>query len=262
MPYLHCRHAKIGMVAAFILAALSGCASFEQKEDSQVVALRRDLSRIGDWSAANQEKIQEVNEHVQALEAQIKEIQNTIVEMPGHGESKTLETETSIHERSLESVTARTSKKTPAQTMVAAAPKPDRPAQKSQKKAPDPSRREYEEAYAAYKEHRHDKALALFKRFYKRYPGHNLADNAQYWIGEIYYDQEDYPNAILVFKEVVTRHAEGNKASGALLKIGFSYVGLDDPANARVFLKRVIKNYPFSESEAKARAKLKEIENL
>jgi TolA-binding protein len=39
-------------------------------------------------------------------------------------------------------------------------------------------------------------------------------------------------------------------------------MALDDPNNARIFLKRVIKNYPFSEAEAKARAKLKELENL
>ena len=102
----------------------------------------------------------------------------------------------------------------------------------------------------------------MFKSFYQRYPDHELADNAQYWLGEIYYDREDYPNAILAFKEVVTRHVEENKAPDALLKIGYAYIALDDPANARVFLKRVIKNYPFGESEAKARAKLKEIENL
>ena len=60
----------------------------------------------------------------------------------------------------------------------------------------------------------------------------------------------------------MTRYAEETKAPDALLKMGYSYVALDDPTNARVFLKRVIKNYPFSEAESKARAKLKELENL
>jgi TolA-binding protein len=60
----------------------------------------------------------------------------------------------------------------------------------------------------------------------------------------------------------VTRHPEGTKAPDALLKIGYAYVALDDPTNARVFLKRVVKNYPFSEAQSKAQAKLKELENL
>jgi tol-pal system protein YbgF len=121
--------------------------------------------------------------------------------------------------------------------------------------------RDYEKAYGVYQEHRYDEALTLFQDFLRQYPQHDLADNAQYWIGEIYYDLEDYANAILAFKEVVTRYAEDNKAPDALLKIGYAYVALDDPTHACIFIKRVIKNYPFSEAGSKARAKLKELEN-
>jgi len=60
----------------------------------------------------------------------------------------------------------------------------------------------------------------------------------------------------------VTRYREKDKAPDALLKIGYSYVALKDSVNARIFLKRVLKDYPFSKAEAKARAKLKELENL
>jgi tol-pal system protein YbgF len=126
----------------------------------------------------------------------------------------------------------------------------------------EPSHGDYDKAYAAYLAHRYDEALPLFKAFVEKYPQHHLADNAQYWVGEIYYDTEDFPTAILAFQEVVTKYGNGNKAPDALLKIGFAYIALDDPGNARIFLKRVIKNYPFSEAEAMARAKLKELENL
>jgi len=60
----------------------------------------------------------------------------------------------------------------------------------------------------------------------------------------------------------VTRYADKNKAPDALLKIGYAYMALDDPGKARVFIKRLIKNYPFSEAASKARAKLKELENV
>jgi tol-pal system protein YbgF len=121
---------------------------------------------------------------------------------------------------------------------------------------------QYDRAYSAYMQQRYDESLALFKEFFERHPKHDLADNAQYWIGEIYYDIEDYPNAILAFKEVVTKYGDQNKAPDALLKIGYAYIALDDPDNARIFLKRVIKNYPFSTAEPMAQMKLKEIENL
>ena len=133
---------------------------------------------------------------------------------------------------------------------------------KAERRAKHHHRYEYEKAYKAYKDHRYDDALAHFKSFIQRYPDHDLADNAQYWLGEVHYDREDYPNAILAFKEVVTRYGDKNKAPDALLKMGYAYVALDDPINARVFFRRLIKNYPFSESVAKAQAKLKEIENL
>jgi tol-pal system protein YbgF len=122
--------------------------------------------------------------------------------------------------------------------------------------------REYEKAYAVYEEERYDEALTLFKEFLERYPQHHLADNSQYWIGEIYYDMGNYANAILAFKEVVTRYAEENKTPDALLKIGYTYIALDDPSNAQIFLKRVINDYPLGETESKARAKLKELNSL
>lgn len=256
MAHLHTFRTWIGVVTALTMVALPGCASLESKEDSQVVGLRRDLSLIGDWSASNQEKIQEIYDQVRALEAEVKGLKSTLSKITGGSRSRV----------------ARGTQTTPAKmkaapTKVATAPRSKRRAPKPKVKktsapaTPSPQR-EYEKAHIAYNKHRYDEALAMFKSFYQRYPDHELADNAQYWLGEIYYDREDYPNAILAFKEVVTRHVEENKAPDALLKIGYAYIALDDPANARVFLKRVIKNYPFGESEAKARAKLKEIENL
>ncbi len=143
-----------------------------------------------------------------------------------------------------------------------AAPTPEVEAKKAAVSAKQVPQREYEKAYAVYEEQRYDEALTLFKGFLERYPRHHLADNAQYWIGEIYYDKGNYANALLAFKEVVTRYAEENKTPDALLKIGYTYVALDDPSNARVFLKRVLNNYPFSEVESKARAKLKELKSL
>jgi len=146
--------------------------------------------------------------------------------------------------------------------MADAAPTPEVEAKRAAVSTKQVPQREYEKAYAVYEEQRYDEALTLFKEFLERYPQHHLADNAQYWIGEIYYDMRNYANAILAFKEVVTHYTEENKTPDALLKIGYTYIALDDPSNARIFLKRVIDNYPLSQAESKARAKLKELKSL
>ena len=119
----------------------------------------------------------------------------------------------------------------------------------------------YEKACAAYDEQDYEKALSLFGNFLERYPDHELADNAQYWLGEIYYDMKDYPRAIRAFMGVATRYGEENKAPDALLKIGYTYVVLNDLVKARMFLRQVIEDYPLTEAGAKARAKLQEIGN-
>jgi len=146
--------------------------------------------------------------------------------------------------------------------MARAAQPPEVEAKKAAVSTKQVPQREYEEAYAVYEEQRYDEALTLFKEFLERYPQHHLADNALYWIGEIYYDMRNYANAILAFKEVVTHYTEENKTPDALLKIGYTYIALDDPSNARIFLKRLINNYPLSQAESKARAKLKELKSL
>lgn len=121
---------------------------------------------------------------------------------------------------------------------------------------------EYKKAYGLFLEHRYEEALILFQDFLKRYPRHDLSDNAQYWIGESYYHLKDYAKAMVAFEKVITHYGDGNKTPDALLKMGYTYVALEDLANARIFLKRVIDNYPVSECEPKARAKLEEIGNL
>ena len=71
-----------------------------------------------------------------------------------------------------------------------------------------------------------------------RHPHHELADNAQYWLGEVYYDQKDYARALTEFRATVTAYPRGNKVADALLKVGFAYQALGEGAKARAFFDR------------------------
>ncbi len=114
----------------------------------------------------------------------------------------------------------------------------------------------YRRAFNAYREGRYGPAILDFEEFVARYPTHEYADNAQYWIGECYYSQGQYEQAIVEFQKVVDRYAHEAKAPDALLKIGLSYERLGDPGKARVFWSRVVERYPESEAAREARKKL------
>jgi tol-pal system protein YbgF len=253
--------AFIGLsMAMLLLVGLPACASLiRPEEDSRIVALQQELNRIEKLNTTTRRKVEDIHYRLVALQAKADSLEASLDELAGQRLAQSKVTVPTSEARTPEP------KLGPPETEVESEPVPQKgvPGARSRKAcvftklSPD---RQYEKAYEAYSKHRFDEARALFKKFLQRYPKHDLADNALYWIGETYYDMEDYPNAILAFKEVVTLYAERSKAPDALLKIGYSYLALDDPVNARNYFKRLIKNYPFSEAEAKARAKLKELE--
>ncbi len=118
----------------------------------------------------------------------------------------------------------------------------------------------YNKGFSALKTKNYTKAVSMFKTIVSKYPAHNLADNAIYWTGEIYYTQRDFPEAIRSFNRLIEKYPEGGKVAGALLKIGYSYYSMNDNDNAVKYLKKVVVDHPFSVSGSKAEAMLHKIE--
>ena len=76
-------------------------------------------------------------------------------------------------------------------------------------------------------------AADLFTTFAKEHPGHALADNALYWLGECHYTTGRYELAAEVFKELVKTYPKAEKVPDALLKTGYAYLSLDDVVPGR-----------------------------
>ena len=115
----------------------------------------------------------------------------------------------------------------------------------------------YEKAKKAFDKGNFKSAREGFASLLKLYPNSNNADNAQFWIGEVYYREKWFQKAILEYQKVIEKYPEGNKAKSALLKQGFAFLRLGDTANARLIFKKLIKKYPKSSESEIARNKLK-----
>ena len=100
-------------------------------------------------------------------------------------------------------------------------------------------------------------AREKFKTLLKQYPKSKNADNAQFWIAEIFYREQWFEKAILEYNKVIENYPKGNKAPDAMLKQGLAFYKLGDKANARVMLKECIRKYPKSHASQIARKKLK-----
>jgi tol-pal system protein YbgF len=105
----------------------------------------------------------------------------------------------------------------------------------------------------------HGEAVKAFRAFVNRYPRHEYADNAQYWLGECFYHRKEYSMALREFRKVVESFPRGNKVPDALLKLGYSYVALGSPRPAREALHELVRSYPRHPAAGLASAKLVEL---
>ena len=101
-----------------------------------------------------------------------------------------------------------------------------------------------------------EQAVAALHAFLAKYPRHDYADNAQYWLGEAYYAQKDYAHALVEFRTVIEVYPRGNKVPDALLKIGYCFGALGQTDKSRAVLEQVVALYPKSEPAALAAKKL------
>jgi tol-pal system protein YbgF len=79
----------------------------------------------------------------------------------------------------------------------------------------------YQTAFGLLKDSQYDRAIAAFQKFLAAYPTSQLADNAQYWLGEAYYVNKSFPEAQAAFQRVVDKYPQSRKRPDALLKIGY-----------------------------------------
>ena len=116
--------------------------------------------------------------------------------------------------------------------------------------------RRYEAARGLYDDRQYDKAVKEFAAILNSAPSSDLADNAQYWIGECYYGMGRFRQALTEFTKIfVYRNTE--KDDDAQLKIARCYLSLGEKDRALMALRKLIDEYPESEYVANARREIR-----
>lgn len=194
------------------------------KED--MVVVQRQLYRDKNNNVAPQESVSNV-------QVRLGEYDQMIRDMNGKVESieyrlSTLEKKMEMIDKDIElrfnqmqrqggSATAPSTKGTT--SSVAAKPLPKAPAGVSAKDL-------YEQALNDLKDNKLNDAEQKFSQFLGSYPKDTLAGNAQYWLGEVYYKQQNFAKAAVAFKDGYSKYPEGTKGPDCLLKLGLSMKAL------------------------------------
>jgi TolA-binding protein len=103
----------------------------------------------------------------------------------------------------------------------------------------------------------YDMAQQEYSDYLKFYGNSEMAPNAQYYIGEIYYTRKDYDNALKAFDAVIERYPEdNNKRLDAMYMKGRTLFQMGERTKAANEFRAVYARSPRSELGAKAKAQL------
>jgi len=106
---------------------------------------------------------------------------------------------------------------------------------------------------------KYDLARSEFEDYLKYYADTDLASNAQFYLGEIFYKQKQYVDAVAAYDKVLTAYPKSFKLGPARLRKGMALIELGQKTAGIRELREVVKRFPGSDEDRLARGKLKEL---
>lgn len=117
----------------------------------------------------------------------------------------------------------------------------------------------YNNALRDYNAAKYPLAVQEFQDYVKYYGSTDLAGNAQFYLGEIDYRQQNFEQAIKDYDQVLQQFPGGNKAAAAMLKKGYALIELGQKKDGIQELNSLIARYPRSVEASQARDRLKQL---
>ena len=117
----------------------------------------------------------------------------------------------------------------------------------------------YSNALRDYGGGKYDLAHGEFLDYLKYFPENDLASNAQFYLGEIFFAQKQFSDALPEYDKVLQNYPKSFKLAAAQLKKGLALLELGKKASAMRELREVVRRHPGSEEAKRASAKLHEL---
>lgn len=117
-------------------------------------------------------------------------------------------------------------------------------------------RRLYETAYADYTAGQWSLAVQGFETYLKTYPKSDLADDAQYYIGESYSGDSRFREAAAAYERVISDYPQSDILPEAYYKVGITYERLGQPDRARTAYEYAVKAFPDTDAGRLAKQRL------
>jgi len=114
----------------------------------------------------------------------------------------------------------------------------------------------YDQATTDLTQGRYAMALTGYREFLKRFPEHDLADNAQYGAGECFFAQSQFDSALVEYSRVGATWGRGDRAPASLYKLGLCEERLGRNADARHTFEDLVARFPQSGEAQLARDRL------
>jgi tol-pal system protein YbgF len=105
----------------------------------------------------------------------------------------------------------------------------------------------------------YDLATQEFQDYMKYYGDTDLASNAQFYLGEVAFMQNQYQVALDAYNRVIENYPKSFKTASARMRKGLCLAELGQKASAVRELRAVVRLYPGTDEAKRAAAKLKEM---
>ncbi|MFZ0521052.1 MAG: tol-pal system protein YbgF, partial [Candidatus Acidiferrales bacterium] len=117
----------------------------------------------------------------------------------------------------------------------------------------------YQNALRDFTTGNYDLSRQEFSDYVKQFPSTDLASNAQFYLGEIAYQQGEFKDAIAQYNLVLQNYPQSYKQGASLLKKGLAEISLGTKASGIRDLREVVRRFPGTDDSRRAQAKLKEL---
>lgn len=195
--------------------------------------------RPGAVSVAESGRLDAIETQIRALASQMESLQEQVRSSAGRGDgggppprfgSVTIAPEANNEKDEIDKLLSQQ----PGGSKVAVAP-PD---------TDIPPQQLYEQAYGYLLQKEYGQAESSFDDFLRRHSSHQLAGNAQYWLGETFYVRGQYRAAASAFLKGYQGYANGPKAPECLLKLAMSLQRLGQKDAACSSFSELSTKYP------------------